>query len=80
MKIGATIEGKKTELTKGGRQLLKLANKENIIILNNQRKVQRSMDKSEGRRKVYNYAITVTTSANTIKEMKTDEEKTIWIT
>ena len=26
MKIGATIEGKKTELTKGGRQLLKLAN------------------------------------------------------
>ena len=29
MKIGATIEGKKTELTKGGRQLLKLANKEN---------------------------------------------------
>ena len=38
------------------------------------------MDKSEGRRKIYNYAITVTTSANTIKEMKTDEEKTIWIT
>ena len=33
-KIGATMESNKTQLTKGGRQLLKLANKENMIILN----------------------------------------------
>ena len=33
-KIGAAIEGNKTQVTKGGRQLLKLAYKENMIILN----------------------------------------------
>ena len=33
-RIGAPIEGNKTQVTKGGRQLLKLANKENMIILN----------------------------------------------
>ena len=52
-KIGEAAEGNKTQVTKGGRQLLKLANKENMIILNTV-KVQRSMDKSAGRRKVYN--------------------------
>ena len=33
-KIGAAIEGNKTQVPKGWRQLLKLANKENLIILN----------------------------------------------
>ena len=33
-KVGVAIEGNKTQVTKGGRQLLKLANKENMIILN----------------------------------------------
>ena len=33
------------------------------------------MDKSAGRRKVYNYVLTDTTRAKTIKEMKIDEEK-----
>ena len=33
-KIGAAIEGNKTQATKGGRQLLKLAHKENMVILN----------------------------------------------
>ena len=33
-KIGAAIEGNKTQVTKGGRQLLKLANKEDMVILN----------------------------------------------
>ena len=33
-KIGEVVEGNKTQVTKGGRQLLKLANKENMIILN----------------------------------------------
>ena len=32
--IGEEIEGNKTHVTKGGRQPLKLANKENMIILN----------------------------------------------
>ena len=31
-KIGATIEANMTKVTKGGRKLLKLANKENLII------------------------------------------------
>ena len=33
-KIGVAIEGNKAQVTKGGRQLLKLANRENMIILN----------------------------------------------
>ena len=54
-KIGEAVEGNKTQVTKGGRQLLKLVNKENMITLNTvKEKKQRSMDKSAGRRKVYN--------------------------
>ena len=49
-KIGAVIESNKTQVTRGGRQLLKIANKENIIILNN----VKGKCKSAGRRKVYN--------------------------
>ena len=33
-KIGEAIEGNKKQVTKGGRQLQKLANKENMVILN----------------------------------------------
>ena len=33
------------------------------------------MDKSAGRRKVYNYVLTDASSANTVKEIKIDEEK-----
>ena len=33
-KIGVAIEGNKAQVTKGGRQLLKLTNIENMIILN----------------------------------------------
>ena len=33
-KIGAAVEDNKTQATKGERQLLKVANKENMIILN----------------------------------------------
>ena len=33
------------------------------------------MDKSTGRRKVYNYVLTDASSANTVKEIKIDEEK-----
>ena len=33
-KIGAAIGGNKIQVNKGGRQLLTLANKENMIILN----------------------------------------------
>ena len=54
VKIGAAVEGSTTQVTKGGRQILKFTNTENMIILNTQRKVQRSMGKSAGRRKVYN--------------------------
>ena len=32
--MGAAVEDYKTQVTKGERQLLKLANKENMIILN----------------------------------------------
>ena len=37
-KIEAAIEGKKTQATTGRRQLLKLTNKENMVILNRPKK------------------------------------------
>ena len=74
-KIEAAIEGNKTQVTTGRRQLLKLTNKENMIILNRPKKVQRSMDNSAKRRKAFNYVLTDTLGANAVKEMKIDEEK-----
>ena len=76
-KIRAAIEGNKTKVTKGGRQLLKLANKENMIILNAVK------EKSEGvwtrvqgeEKSITDYVRTDASSANTVKEMKIDEEK-----
>ena len=52
-KIGEATEGNKTQVTKEGRQLLKLVNKENMIILNTVK------EKCKG----------VWTRANTVKEM-----------
>ena len=54
-KIGAAREDNKTQVTKGGRELLNLGNtKTHDDIKHCQRKVQRSMEKSGERRKVYN--------------------------
>ena len=76
-KIGAAIEDNKAQVTKGGKQLLKLANREHMIILNTvkekckavSRRIQ-AEDKS-----IIDYVQTDTSSANTVKEMKIDEEK-----
>ena len=54
-KIGAAREDNKTQVTKGGRELLNPGNtKTHDDIKHCQRKVQRSMEKSGERRKVYN--------------------------
>ena len=76
-KIGAAIEGNKTQVTKGGRQLLKLANKEDMVILSTvKEKCKGIWARVQGEEKsIIDYVLTDTTSANTIKEMKIDEEK-----
>ena len=52
---GEAIEGNKTQVTKGGRQLLKLANRENMIILNNvKEKCKGVWTRVQGQEKSYN--------------------------
>ena len=75
---GEAIEGNKTQVTKEGRQLLKLANRENMIILNNvKEKCKGIWTRVQGQEKSYNcdYVLTDASSADTVKEMKIDEEK-----
>ena len=76
-KIGEAVEGNKTQVTKGGRQLLKLANKENMIILNTvKEKCKGLWTRVQGEEKsITDYVLTDASSANTVKEMKIDEEK-----
>ena len=76
-KIGEAVEGNKTQVTKGGRQLLKLANKENMIILNTvKEKCKGVWTRVQGDEKsIIDYVLTDASSANTVKEMKIDEEK-----
>ena len=76
-KIGEAVGGNKTQVTEGGRQLLKLANKENMIILNAvKEKCKRVWTRVQGEEKsIIDYVLTDASSANTVKEMKIDEEK-----
>ena len=76
-KIGEAVEGNKTQETKGGRQLLKLANKGNMIILNTvKEKCKGVWTRVQGEEKsIIDYVLTDASSANTVKEMKIDEEK-----
>ena len=76
-KIGEVVDGNKTQVTKGGRQLLKLANKENMIILNTvKEKCKGVWTRVQGEEKsIIDYVLTDASSANTVKEMKIDEEK-----
>ena len=76
-KIGEAVEGSKTQVTKGGRQLLKLANEENMIILNTvKEKCKGVWTRVQGEEKsIIDYVLTDASSANTVKKMKIDEEK-----
>ena len=76
-KIGEAVEGNKTQVTKGGRQLLKLANKENMIILNTvKEKCKGVWTRVQGEEKsITDYVLTDASSANTVKEMKIDEKQ-----
>ena len=76
-KIREAIERKKTQVTKGGRQLLKLANKENMIILNTvKEKCKGVWTRAQGEEQsIVGFVVTDASSANTVKEMKIDEEK-----
>ena len=80
VKIGATVEGSTTQVTKGGRQILKFTNTENMIILNTvKEKCKGVWARVQGEEKsITDYVLTDATSANTVKETKIDEEK--WIT
>ena len=76
-KIGEAIEGNKTQVTKGGRLQLKLANKENMIILNTvKEKCKGVWTRVQGDEKsIIDYVLTDVSSAKTVKEMKIHEEK-----
>ena len=64
-------------MTKGGRQLLILANKENMIKLNTVKEKSKGVwTRVQGEEKsITDYVLTDASSANTVKEMKIDEEK-----
>lgn len=76
-KMEAAIESNKTEVTKRQRQLLKLVNKENMIILSTvKEKWKRIQTRVQGREQFINdYVLADITSANTVKETKIDVEK-----
>ena len=76
-KIGEAVEDNKKQVTKGRRQLLKLSNKENMIILNTvKEKCKGVWTRVQGEEKsITDYVLTDASSANTVKKMKTDEEK-----
>ena len=69
-KIGEAIEGNKTQVTKGGRQLLKLANKENMIILNTvKEKCKGVWARVQGEEKsITDYVLADTTSATQFRK------------
>ena len=76
-KMEAAIESKKTEVTKRRRQLLKLVNKENMIILSTVKETSKGIwTRVQGREQFINdYVLTDITSANTVRETKIDVEK-----
>ena len=76
-KMEAAIESNKTEVTKRRRQLLKLVNKENMIILSTVKEKWKGIwTRVQGREQFINdYVLTDITSANTVKETKIDVEK-----
>ena len=76
-KIGAVIEGNKAQVTKEGRQVLKLANRENMIILNTVKgKCKGVWTRVQGEDKsITDYVLTDAASANTVNGMKIDEQK-----
>ena len=76
-KMEAAIESNKTEVTKRRRQLLKLVNKENMIILSTVKEKWKGIwTRVQGREQFINdYVLTDITSANTVKETKKDVEK-----
>ena len=77
VKIGAAIVGNKAQVTKGEKQLLKLANRENMIILNTVKEQCKGVSRRvQGEDKsIIDYVLTDTSSAITVTEMKIDEEK-----
>ena len=76
-KIGEAIEGNKIQVTKGGRQLLRLANKENMIILNTVKEKCKGVwtRVQEEKKSIIDYVLTDASSTKTVKEMEIDEEK-----
>ena len=76
-RIGAAIQGNKAQVTKGRRQLLKLANRENIIILKTVKEKWKGVwRRVQGEDKsITDYVLTDTANADTVKKIKIDEEK-----
>ena len=76
-KIGNYIKNNKETITKGGRHLKRLVEKQNLCIINGEsNKCEGLWTREQGEEKsVIDYVITTKKDLNTIKTMKIDEEK-----
>ena len=76
-KIGNYIKNNKETITKGGRHLKRLVDKQNLCIVNGEsNKCEGLWTRVQGEEKsVIDYLITTKKDLNTIKTMKIDEEK-----
>ena len=76
-KIGNYIKNNKETITKGGRHLKRLVEKQNLCIVNGEsNKCEGLWTREQGEEKsVIDYVITTKKDLNTIKTMKIDEEK-----
>ena len=77
VKIGNYIKNNKETITKGGRQLTRLVEKQNLCIVNGEsNKCEGLWTREQGKEKsVIDYVITSKKDLNTIKTIKIDEEK-----
>ena len=76
-KIGNYVKNNKETITKGGRDLKRLVEKGNLCIVNGESNKCEGLWTREqgGEKSVIDYVITTKRDLNTIKTMKTDEEK-----
>ena len=76
-KIGNYIKNNKETITKGGRHLKRLVEKQNLCIVNGEsNKCEGLWTREQGEEKsIIDYVITTKKDLNTIKTMKIDEEK-----
>ena len=76
-KVGTYIEGNKPTVTKGGRQLMKMAKKYDLVIINKEKEVCKGLwTRVQGQeRSILDYVLTNSKLLSTVTEMIVDENK-----